>query len=234
MTDRPAFSVKSDHTGRSAATREKLINAGLDLFGSMGYDAATTRRLAERAGVNLAAIPYHFGGKEGLYHAVVRFISDTILEEAGPGLKEGAAILGRPDASREHLLQGLEQVLRAFGRFIIGSEYARWFGPIIMKEQMQPSAAFDIIFDGGLGMGHKTLCRFVARLMDRPEDDPETVIRAHTILGQIMAFRAGREIFLRQINRKTLTEEAVEELLGVIMDNCSRIFMCGNTGQEKM
>jgi AcrR family transcriptional regulator len=58
-----------------AATRNRLLAAGLELFGRDGFDAVTTRQIADAAGVNQAAIPYHFGGKEGVYRAVTDHIA---------------------------------------------------------------------------------------------------------------------------------------------------------------
>jgi AcrR family transcriptional regulator len=53
-------------------TRQKLLDAGLAVFSEVGYHGATIREIAGRAGTNIAAISYHFGGKDGLYTAVVR------------------------------------------------------------------------------------------------------------------------------------------------------------------
>ena len=55
---------------RSEATRQRLIDTGLTLFGRYGFDGVTTRQLATSAQVNQASIPYHFGGKEGVYLAI--------------------------------------------------------------------------------------------------------------------------------------------------------------------
>src|SRR5246500_4110636 len=54
--------------------KQRLIKAGLEIFGTFNLEGATTRQLAERAGVNQAAIPYYFGGKEGLYLAVIQYM----------------------------------------------------------------------------------------------------------------------------------------------------------------
>ena len=56
---------------RAEITREKLLSAALDVFGRYGFDGTSTRQLSEAAGVNLQAIPYYFGSKEGLYLAVL-------------------------------------------------------------------------------------------------------------------------------------------------------------------
>lgn len=51
--------------------RDKLLTAGTELFAAKGFAGASIRELASAAGVNSALISYHFGGKEGLYEAVI-------------------------------------------------------------------------------------------------------------------------------------------------------------------
>ena len=52
-------------------TREKLLDAAEQLFAEHGIFGTTLRALTRSAKVNLAAVHYHFGGKEGLLDAVV-------------------------------------------------------------------------------------------------------------------------------------------------------------------
>lgn len=52
-------------------TREKLIETGEILFAKKGLTGVSIRDLTQTAGVNSALISYHFGGKEGLYAAVL-------------------------------------------------------------------------------------------------------------------------------------------------------------------
>lgn len=51
--------------------RERLLDAATRLFAAGGYDTATVRDIVGAAGTNLNAINYYFGGKRGLYQAVV-------------------------------------------------------------------------------------------------------------------------------------------------------------------
>src|SRR5512140_2953813 len=53
------------------ATRQALLRAGAALFSERGYDAVPIDDVASRAGVNKALISYHFGGKRGLYAAIL-------------------------------------------------------------------------------------------------------------------------------------------------------------------
>jgi AcrR family transcriptional regulator len=56
--------------GDASRTREDILEAARSLFASLGYDGATTRRIADEAGVDSALIAYHFGSKEQLFVAV--------------------------------------------------------------------------------------------------------------------------------------------------------------------
>ena len=51
--------------------REQLVEAAAGLFASTGYDRTTTREIAQRAGADPALITRYFGGKAGLYLAVL-------------------------------------------------------------------------------------------------------------------------------------------------------------------
>ncbi|MHB8878547.1 MAG: TetR/AcrR family transcriptional regulator [Myxococcaceae bacterium] len=56
---------------RPDETRAKILAASDELFGSLGFDATTTRDIAERSGVNKALIHYHFGSKDELLVALL-------------------------------------------------------------------------------------------------------------------------------------------------------------------
>lgn len=73
-------------------TPARILRAALPLFSERGYDGTSTRMVAQAADVNVATIAYHFDGKEGLYHEVLRRLYADIaaalptrLEGADPG-----------------------------------------------------------------------------------------------------------------------------------------------------
>jgi AcrR family transcriptional regulator len=55
----------------AAATREKILEAGIAEFCAHGYNGGRTERIANRAGVNIRLIYHYFGKKEDLYLAVL-------------------------------------------------------------------------------------------------------------------------------------------------------------------
>ena len=53
------------------STRERILAAALDLFSERSFEGASTRLIAERAGVQQPLLAYHFGSKEELWRAAV-------------------------------------------------------------------------------------------------------------------------------------------------------------------
>jgi AcrR family transcriptional regulator len=56
---------------RAIETRERIIAAATEEFATYGYDGASVRTVAERAGARHTMVTYHFNGKEGLWQAVM-------------------------------------------------------------------------------------------------------------------------------------------------------------------
>src|SRR6516225_4425164 len=65
----------------SKATRDKIIKAASHVFARNGYEGAGIRAIVAEADVNQAAINYHFGGKEGLYRAVLQAALRALMKD---------------------------------------------------------------------------------------------------------------------------------------------------------
>ena len=53
-------------------SRGRILAAATDLFAQRGYDATSTRAIADAVGLNIATVAYHVGGKPALYIEVMR------------------------------------------------------------------------------------------------------------------------------------------------------------------
>jgi AcrR family transcriptional regulator len=74
---------------RGVDTRTQILDAARDALAQDGYAHTTTRSIAERAGVQLSLVHYHFGGKQRLLEAVLARENERLLERqralfAGP------------------------------------------------------------------------------------------------------------------------------------------------------
>ncbi len=97
-------------------TKEKILDAAERLIGEQGYAATSLRQVIAAAGVNLAAVHYHFGSKEELLDAVV-------VRKAVPVNEARLARLDRVEAEAGSGPLDVEKVLESF--FIPAAEMAR-------------------------------------------------------------------------------------------------------------
>lgn len=70
--------MEVEKSGTQHSTKEKLIEAGMHLFARYGYAGTTTRMISDAAEINLNAIQFHFGGKEGLYRSILEHVAEDI------------------------------------------------------------------------------------------------------------------------------------------------------------
>ncbi len=210
-------------------TRQRLIEAGIEVFGQHGYDGATTRMLTQAAGVNLAAIPYHFGGKEPLYHEVVKTIGERILSAFANERATLFKLMNDANATRADLQQVLDNLICGFARVLIASETGRQAAPIMMREQAHPTKAFDQLYDAHLNKLHQMLTQLVARLKGIPPESDAAILCTHAIIGQVMVFRMMRELAIRRLNWPTFNDDNIEQICAVILDNVHRILSAPST-----
>ena len=93
-------------------TRERLIEASIDLFSHHGFDGTSLSAIAKEAGVTQPTLNYHFGTKRELYQDVVRHCGSSWVAavEVGDDLR---------DLSK---LDVLRVVLRRLGHVIVDQE----------------------------------------------------------------------------------------------------------------
>src|SRR5512139_1559990 len=88
-------------------TRDRLLDAVEALFLEHGYDGTSARMITGAADANLAAVNYHFGGKEGLFQAMLARRLDALHAERLAQLeRDEAAARGRA-LSCERILAAL-------------------------------------------------------------------------------------------------------------------------------
>lgn len=203
---------------RGDETRQRLLDAAVEIFGERGFDGVRTRALADAAGVNQAAIPYYFQGKEGLYMAVARQLAERFGAHLVELARQSTDSLDAKGISRTQVLERLATLLAALARTIIGPTATAGRTGFLVREQLHPTAAFDLMYTEALEPLHRAISELVGRLTARPADDPDTILRAHALLGQVLGFAAAREALLRRLGWKELTPQHVEQIAAAVAE----------------
>lgn len=199
-------------------SRERLLEAAVDVFGKHGFEAATTRMIANEAGVNIAAIPYYFNGKEGLYQAAVTHIVEKIEAKGGTTLQKMAELASKKRLSRKAAMEAMETLLGAVVNFMVGSPEAPRVARMILREQLDPSSAYDIIYSRVMSRIINSIATFLTVIVgDIPIRTAQ--LRAMAIMGQVMAFRVARETMVRMVGIEGYSQDETEEIRGIVLEH---------------
>lgn len=171
---------------------EQLILTALDLFGRHGFDGTSTRMIAKAAGKPMSAITYHFGGKEELYLAVARYISGRIGARIAPAIDANGQGDGSPALARA----GIRRLFEAFIGMFVLPESASW-ARYIVREQMEPSAAFDELYKAPMGPLLQHVAQLLRCVASNRIGPDEARLRAMAMFGQALMFRVARATVLR-------------------------------------
>ncbi len=201
---------------RRDATREKLLAAALDVFGRYGFDGASTRRLADAAGVNLQAIPYYFSGKEGLYIATADYLTELIGDHvSGMQQRVGARIValdaaGEPMSSAE-ARAFLTEIAQTMIALFVSKKSESW-ARFIIREQMEPTEAFTRVYQGIMRPMIEIARRLIGTILDDDPASEHVRLRAFSFIGSILVFRMAHAAVLAQMEWVTAGPQEVATL----------------------
>lgn len=208
---------------RGDLTRRALIHAAIKVFARDGFHAASTRELANSANVNLALINYYFKGKQGLYLAAFEEITTQIKSEIVPVEDKIRLCLEKYDWStldkdgrKEILLPLLLEMANTFLKLLTSDKTKEW-AQLIMREQQEPTAAFEYVFSTFIRPMLTQIIRLIKVL--RNTDEEEAAMITFSVFGLLAVWRVVRTGILRRMNWTTIGEEELQKILPVVHRN---------------
>jgi TetR/AcrR family transcriptional regulator, regulator of cefoperazone and chloramphenicol sensitivity len=188
---------------RSERTRRSILDAAGPLFAEKGYKATTIAEICKAAKVNQAAVSFHFGGKEQLYIALVRYGYEFALSEVP--LPEWAP--GTPPQTK------LRDFILTFLRRAVAEREPRWPCQLIMREMLEPTAACEEFVRGFVRPNFTVLRSILQELL--PADFPEARLKliGFSIVGQCLHYKVARPVIrLMEQENGPMDEERIQRL----------------------
>lgn len=169
-------------------TRRAILEAALDLFAERSFDGASTRVIAERAGVTQPLLNYHFAGKEELWRAAV----DDLFDRVRTSMQ-----------SRLRGLRGVDETTVAqlmVRHFVELSASNPQLHRIIMQESKQPGPRLDWLVDTHVRPLYTNAVAMFERLGGRGELAPVALAHLYYLLTG-----AGATVFVMAPECQRLT-----------------------------
>ncbi len=189
----------------SLDTKSSLLSTAEKLFTKKGYSSVSTREIAEDAGVNLAAIQYHFGSKSKLFMETVNQMMQS--SPCANSLSE----INFTAENREEAVKKLGIVIRIFlNYFLKPSEKnaCRLVIREILSETTEDPELTETLVTTFTEKFSKpledSLCLLLCKI-NKDFSEMQTREHARSILGQCV-FYASHHPFLKKIDRKDFSK----------------------------
>ncbi len=162
--------------------RTRLLHAAGQVFAERGYQAATVREIAARAGVNPASVNYYFRDKESLYFEAVNLARELRAEQF-PYPEHPP---GTPAEVR------LRAFVATMTHRMLDEEHVPWNTQLMLREILQPTDACQRLVREYYEPQFNVLMGIIAELL--PPGTPEHICRkiGFSIVGQCVYYRVGR------------------------------------------
>jgi AcrR family transcriptional regulator len=203
-------------------TDSRLLAVAIDHFGRKGLEGASTRAIAADADTPMSSITYHFGGKSGLYLAAAEHISATLGERLRPALEQVAEIC----ADGINAGTARASLHTVFGRMIeimVGDDTAV-FARFIVREQAEPTEAFDRLYAGIMGQMLGRVAAMLRVISGNSLGETEARVRTATLVGQVLVFRVARASVLATTGWTDVAESETVLIKQAVADNLDAIF----------
>jgi len=173
-------------------TKSRLLTAAGELFAELGYEGATARQICERAGVNIAAINYHFKSKEHLYVEAVKAAAPLFRPEEAD-LERRLEEL-RQSGDRHQAAQLLADYIRLMTRHMIAEVAPEWKVKLMMREMLEPHESCCEFFRQHIQRNF-TILLGILEILFREEMPPERRIQTGlSIVAQCLHYRMAHDV----------------------------------------
>jgi len=200
--------------GAGLATPAQLVAAASEVFAAAGFRGATVRDICRQAGANVAAVNYHFGGKEGLYEEVLRCGLRQTLALFPP---DGRVAKG---ASAEQRLRGF---VRSFLQRLLATGPDACHGRLLMREMVDPTPALDAVVVKEIRALMEHLGGMVRELLGAEVSAMQVQLGAASVVSQVVFYHHCRPVIPRAF-------PGLEPVLGdldALTDHIVRFSMAG-------
>ncbi|HUB67357.1 MAG TPA: CerR family C-terminal domain-containing protein [Candidatus Methylacidiphilales bacterium] len=191
-------------TSPPGETRERIVRAAGEVFGRHGFDGTTIRQITRRAGVNVAAVNYHFRDKGELYMRVLReakcLASDLAFTE----------FRGTPE-------EQLRSFVFTFVRRLLDPNRPTWHVQVITQEMMRPTPALDLLVREMTEPIFRQVRKLIGAVAGRKLPGSKLDMLASSVLGQCLFYVRSRPMIERLAPELSRGPDRIERIAGHIV-----------------
>ncbi len=207
---------QANRYAKGEATKRLLLDAALKCFSRAPFGEVSTRTIASEAGLNLPAIKYYFGDKQGLYEAC----STEVVRAYEAGLLEARHAL--PDATAGPKAQ-LKALFHTLTRLTTDRRFGRHHTGFILYALQREDEAQRILIDELWAPGLAAIAGLIAQIRGRLQPDDTDRLDAVMLLASLSGFTTGLPVSLRVLGWSQIDQPQQNQIIANITAQIDRL-----------
>lgn len=191
----------------STKTRQALIDAAGQLAAEKGFNAISTRAIAQLAGENIGSIHYHFGGKEKLFEAVILSVATLWLENPLKNTLSDCDMTTAPGQA-----EAIRRIATREAALLFDKEIPPWHCRVVFQVMKYPNPLQDTFRTIVIDPENEQICGLMKKI--DPTMDDETAEIHHLALLTPLIFHADyQDAILRRLGQPEYSDQYLQRLV---------------------
>lgn len=174
-------------SNKGKTTRQHILEVAAELFAQKGYAYTTSKEICQASNANIAAVNYHFGGKDGLYDEVLLEMHDRLIT-----LDTLSDITHGKLTAKEKLTAVFDELMKSIIE-------RKWHARMFIREMLSPSPALDTLLTKKVLPKFKLVKEIISELTGIPSNDPTITYCLINVIAPNAALLIANEKLLNKL-----------------------------------
>ena len=205
-------------------SQQRLLEKAKHAFALNGYQATATRDIAAAAKVNISAITYYFGGKMGLYRAVLQNIAERVLHELGDKTTVVQNMLADESTTPEQAENLLYTLISELCSLVCSQRMPSEDVAVFLHEYFVPGEAFDTLYQELISPVYALAAALIVKATGNTLDHESATLYTIQLFAEMFVFRSRKQFILQQLNWADYGEKEMTKITDVVIGH-TRAFL---------
>ena len=204
----------------SENTKTLLINAAGELAAELGFSNVSTRAIAERSGENIGSIHYHFGGKDGLFEAVV---NEAILDIRKFSPWQVVDAMDKEMISPEQLSSVIQKIVHQHICTLFDRQKPRWHSQVIYQLLQIEGPLYELFASEVMNPDMDAMGK-IFRIINPEMPDDEIVLHTLVLNMPIIAHINYMPTILKLLDASKFSDDYLKKLENLLVRQTQLMF----------
>ncbi len=203
-------------------TKKAILDIASVMFAKGDYDSISTRDIAKRANVNISAISYYFGNKDGLYLEVIENAISFIKDSNESWVK--LVLNFKISNNRDENLNNFLNILGAYVDCVINNTvFMNSNSIVLLKNSAKNNLVSNTVYNELFLPLNNILSRIFISITGLEPNNLKITFIVNMILGQMTDIAIHKDMILKLLGIKMFDNEGIEMLKRIFVEHARAI-----------